>query len=341
MRSDHKCLLLNKYLIMKNKSAFYHFAKSFNLEQEDLYLVYSSPTYHTFEIPKRNGDLRTIFAPAPNLKKLQRKIAEKLSKYYSESLPDSVMGFVKTAAWKKKRDIVSNARKHRKSKYLINIDIENFFPSIKTEHVAKVLNEIIKLDNEGVQIIRQILMKDDSLPPGSPASPILSNLVFKPIDLAIEHFCRGEKIIYTRYVDDMTFSSKKEITKTQICTIVDILTKHNFRVNEDKTVIYKKNDIKEITGIAIIDKKLALCESTIDEIKSNIHYYKEWKQQILRQYGSNESVRKKISHMQRSIKGQLNFAKRIDGEKGEKYNELKELYEHSLDEKEFAFKVYI
>ena len=48
MRSDHKCLLLNKYLIMKNKSAFYHFAKSFNLEQEDLYLVYSSPTYHTF-----------------------------------------------------------------------------------------------------------------------------------------------------------------------------------------------------------------------------------------------------------------------------------------------------
>ena len=45
--------------------------------------------------------------------------------------------------------------------------------------------------------------------------------------------------------------------------------------------------------------------------------------------------------MQRSIKGQLNFAKRIDGEKGEKYNELKELYEHSLDEKEFAFKVYI
>lgn len=126
MRSDHKCLLLNKYLIMKNKSAFYHFAKSFNLEQEDLYLVYSSPTYHTFEIPKRNGDLRTIFAPAPNLKKLQRKIAEKLSKYYSESLPDSVMGFVKTAALKKKRDIVSNARKHRKSKYLINIDIENF-----------------------------------------------------------------------------------------------------------------------------------------------------------------------------------------------------------------------
>ena len=52
----------------ENKSAFLSLCQSFNLEQEDLYLVYSSPTYHTFEIPKRNGDLRTIFAPAPNLK---------------------------------------------------------------------------------------------------------------------------------------------------------------------------------------------------------------------------------------------------------------------------------
>jgi hypothetical protein len=139
----------------------------------------------------------------------------------------------------------------------------------------------------------------------------------------------------------LTFSSNKKISNQEIKEIQGILEHHGYQINPDKTIFYKKKDVKVVTGIAIKDNKLELCEETLEEIEQNISYYHEWKQRVLHQYGAIPEVKDKIRKMQKSIEGQLNFAKRIEGEKGKTYKKLKSSYESSLDEKKFSFKLYI
>jgi RNA-directed DNA polymerase len=272
---------------------------------------------------------------------VQRKIADKLNEMYQPYAPKNVMGFIKSNGINGRRDILSNAKKHKKSRYLINIDIKDFFPSCTPHMMCSFLVQKFSFSAEFINLLFELCFLNGSLPPGSPASPILSNIILLPIDNKINHYCKAHDIIYTRYVDDLSFSAKNKISKEQFKSIASIIIEHSFQLNEEKTVFYKKSDIKEVTGIAIDGKKLKLCQSTVDEVTENIAYYHEWKQKILRQFGAIPETREKIAKMQKSIKGQLNFAKRVDGSEGKTYKKLKEKYENSIDEKDFNFKLYI
>jgi RNA-directed DNA polymerase len=327
---------------MKYQTSYSRISKAFGIESEILYIASHNPSYTKMQIPKSNGDLRVVFAPNQNLKKAQRKIADKLNKVYSPLLPDGVMGFVKVKDWEShKRDIVSNAKLHLKSKYLVNLDIKDFFPSINTNMVKSTLNRLIKIDPECLEIVCNLLMHNGSLPPGSPASPVISNLVLLQLDKNIGTYCKSNKLIYSRYADDISISSKGKVDACQIDNICAMIMESGFQINTEKTKKYGKKDIKEVTGIAVQNKKLRLCQDTIKEISDNIDYYHDWKQRILKQYGATEMVQSKIKSMQRSIKGQLNFAKRIDGADGKSHQMLLSKYEKSIDERVFANKFYV
>jgi RNA-directed DNA polymerase len=327
---------------MVYQSSYEAFAKSFKIKTQDLYLACANPSYTLIRIPKSNGDMREVFAPESKLKGIQRILALRLNKVYSKCMPKGVMGFVKSKPWMNdKRDIVANANAHRKSRYLINLDIKSFFPSIHTSMVMSTLEKLLHLDEGKKNILQKLILHNGSLPPGSPSSPVISNLVFIDLDMLIQKYCDKHDIIYTRYVDDITLSSKKKIRTKHINYVCKIVNGGGFEINTDKTKEFGKKEIKEVTGIAIDQKKLQLCSSMIDEIEGNIAYYHEWKQRILKQYGANEMVNSKIRTMQKSINGQLSFAKRIDGAKGKTYLKLSESYHKSIDEKVFASKVYL
>lgn len=317
------------------------FAKQFHLKKDDIFIAFQNPSYSLIEIPKKNGAMRKVYAPSPTLKKVQRNIGEWFSDFYKKYAPKNVMGFIKSDGISKKRDIVSNAKKHIKNDYLVNVDIEDFFPSCTPNMLFKILVQFMPITNEFIELITKICFLENSLPPGSPSSPVLSNIVLLPLDRKLEEYCKLKEITYTRYVDDLSFSSKKRITKAELKDLSSIITQHDFKINAEKTTFFKKNEIKEITGIAIEQGKMRLCEDTIDEIQNNISYYHQWKQKILKQYGAIPEVREKISKMQRSIKGQLNFAKRIDGANGKTFTKLRDKYENSIDERDFNFKLYI
>lgn len=326
---------------MNLRSNFTTFAKNFGIKKSELYLAYQNPSYSLIEIPKKNGDLRKVYAPAPTLKKVQRCIADKLNNFYQPLTPKNVMGFVKSSGFSKKRDILVNAEKHRKSNYLINLDIQNFFTTCNEEMITKALSRYTPIHQDQLEIFLHLCFFQHTLPPGSPASPVISNIIFLPIDRSIHQYCKSKNIKYTRYVDDLSFSSNTKISKATIQQIDKILQSFDFEINPEKTCIYENKDEMEVTGISIKDKKLKLCNSTVEEIEKNISYYHEWKQKVLRQYGAIPEVKSKILKMQKSIKGQLNFAKRVDGDNGKTYTKLRKSFEHGIDEKDFNFKLYI
>lgn len=323
---------------MKHYSELDQFCRYFNIPLDSLLLALANPHYHSFQIPKKGGETRTIHAPDQTLKKIQRSIAKKFNKKYLKVLPPAVMGFVKVKDWHKKRDILRNAKVHAKNKYLINLDITRFFPTITTDIMYSAVCQFIDSAKISKEILNTILMRDNRLPQGSPCSPVISNMVFHNSDIKITELCHKHNVKYTRYVDDMSFSAKQKIDNKVIKKIVSIVRKNGFTINTEKTKRYKKNDVKIITGIAIKNNKIMIAPQMLDEITDNISYYHDYKSDYTHSLISQSQYTAQLKRMKRSILGQLQFVKRIDLKA---YKTLKSKFEQSLSERNFVNKIYL
>src|SRR5262249_16793586 len=114
--------------------------------------------------------------------------------------------------FKRKRDIRSNARQHRHRRWVFNIDLEDFFPSINFGRVRGffIKNRDFALHEEVATVIAQIACHDNSLPQGSPCSPVISNLVAHLLDMRLVKLASTNGCTYSRYADDLTFSTNKK-----------------------------------------------------------------------------------------------------------------------------------
>jgi RNA-directed DNA polymerase len=159
---------------------------------------FRSKMYNVFSIPKGNGKLRTIYAPDDRLKHLQSKLALLLNQLYRVRNP--VHGFVE------KKSVKTNATAHLNRKYVLNIDLQDFFPSITEKRIVGVLKSV-GINSRVSEIVARICCYEHYLPQGSPASPILSNMICFRLDKELLAFSKKSRCIYTRYADDITFSS--------------------------------------------------------------------------------------------------------------------------------------
>jgi len=167
--------------------------------------------YDRFEIPKKSGGTRIILSPIPPLKKIQEKLKCALDKIYNPSRV--VHGYVCG------KSVVSNARKHSGRKYLLNIDLKDFFPSINFGRIYGLFKAYpFNFPEKIAMLIAQICTYEDQLPQGAPTSPVLSNMICKRLDKDLEKLSKIVKVTYTRYVDDISFSwdEKECIEKLQI-----------------------------------------------------------------------------------------------------------------------------
>ena len=204
------------------------------MPSELINIIYSTPEekkYKKFSILKKNGDSRQILAPNPRLKKLQRTLANLLYECFEEiNLKDTD---IKKNALEKNRSkakesishgfqrnlsIASNAKLHKNKKYVLNLDIKDFFPSINFGRIRGffIKNENFQLNQKVATIIAQIACYENSLPQGSPCSPIISNLVAQILDRRLVKLAKKYNCVYSRYVDDLTFSTAKKIFPYQI-----------------------------------------------------------------------------------------------------------------------------
>lgn len=220
-----------------------------------LYVKKPENLYTRFSIRKKNGDERIIFAPENRLKNVQRKLAYILSLVYDPKI--CAYGFIKN------KNIIQNADKHCKRTQVLNIDLKDFFTQI---HFGRVRGMLMKapfsLSDEAATTISQIACYNRHLPQGAPSSPILTNMICRPLDNQLMRLSKNNRMTYTRYVDDITFSTRNaEFPKGIVYgdlfdlkigkDLKEILRKNSFEINVQKVYLNNSSTRQEVTGLIV------------------------------------------------------------------------------------------
>lgn len=203
---------------------------------------------------------RVIRPSKGELKVIQTRIKNKiLSKI---ELPNNVHGGVK------KRSNISNAKPHQGNKYQFTTDLQNFYPSISAKRVYETFVEL-KYSTHFSRLLTKLTTWKHELPQGTPTSTHIANLVFLKTDIALIELCNKFGITYTRYVDDLTFSSQQDF-KPHLNTILEIVKSGGFNISYRKT---KYKGEQNITGIDVflhkIDAPQKIIERAVLEQTSN------------------------------------------------------------------------
>jgi RNA-directed DNA polymerase len=182
-------------------------------DRELIYVLYRGGScYHVFDIPKRSGGTRKICAPAGSIKIIQKRLNQVLQAIYKPKAP--VHGFARD------RSIVTNADAHIRKRVVLNIDLADFFPTI---HFGRVRGVFAKppygLPIDVAQVLAQICTYDRALPQGAPTSPIVSNMVCVSLDSGLRTLAQTHGCTYTRYADDITFSTTRRHLAPEVAKI--------------------------------------------------------------------------------------------------------------------------
>lgn len=232
----------------------------------------NQPNYEGFSITKKRGGSRQIFAPEKPLKLVQKRLNYFLQAYYLWIKPTEVHGF--TINLNKKEpycNIVENAKLHVNKKYVLNLDLLNFFPSINAYRVKALFQSDYFRYNEQVATALALLVTyEGTLPIGAPTSPVISNFICLPLDAMLAAYCIGKNIQYSRYADDLTFSSNFEITKSHLDDLSVIINTHHFTINPKKTRLNLNHRKQTATGI-IINKKVNVDRKIIKMVRAMLY----------------------------------------------------------------------
>ncbi|MCQ9316968.1 retron Ec67 family RNA-directed DNA polymerase/endonuclease [Levilactobacillus brevis] len=249
------------------KSPFYQIstrqelADALNMRLKSLsYVLYKldpQSLYTIFSISKKSGGKREITAPKKPLANIQSKIANVLMLQPENSALRSKAshGFIKN------KSILTNATVHRNKNYVLNTDIQDFFPSFSFGRVLGFFkkNNAFMMDHKVAVALTNLCCYKKKLPQGAPSSPPITNLIFHIVDFKIIKLARKYNLDYTRYVDDLTFSTNEKsfpkVSQNFLNELNALITHEGFKLNEDKTHLEYKNSRQEVTGV-IVNKKL-------------------------------------------------------------------------------------
>lgn len=189
----------------------------------------------------KNGKLRLTTPPLYGLMLIQSLFNDYLKTCIQ--FPKFVHG------WVKKGNPKTNAEAHIRKTSLLTLDIENFFPSVSK---SMVLQALIKcgIKKDVAILIAELCTHKNSLPQGSPTSPLLANLVFSPTDERILDFCKKRKLTYTRYGDDMSFSGNKSI-HPYFHTIQKYVSQAGFKLAHKKTQFMGRDKTQIVTQLVV------------------------------------------------------------------------------------------
>ena len=216
----------------------------------------ASHRYKTYTIRKRAGGRREISQPTPAVKFIQKWLCRNVFSLFP--IHDAAQ------AYKEGANIGANARIHVKQNYLLKIDFENFFPSIKGNDVRSFVNrsrETFKpaLNEEDVEVIVRTVCKDGALTIGAPSSPLISNVLMYDFDRELSHACQRRQVRYSRYADDIVLSTDKPGELAQLLNVIASLLKKPGRplltINPNKTVFTSRKHLRRITGLVLTSER--------------------------------------------------------------------------------------
>lgn len=241
-----------------------------------LYVKTPASYYETFEIPKKSGGTRTICAPSGDLKNLQSKLALALEEYQNLMRAEGKTVSNISHGFEKGKSIITNSKIHRNKRFVLNLDLQDFFSSFHFGRVAGYFekNKDFLLPHDVAVIIAQITCYNGCLPQGAPTSPIITNMICQILDMRVLRIAKKYKLDYTRYADDLTFSTNcSGFIDTQdsfISELSDVISKAGFSINENKTRLLFKDSKQEVTGL-IVNKKVNVSRAYAKATRAMAH----------------------------------------------------------------------
>lgn len=226
--------------------------------------IHADKYYKTYEIPKKSGRNRTISQPNKKLKGFQswvlRNILDKVK------VSDSCKGFEKGSS------TVENALPHRGANTVLSMDLKDFFPTITIQRVFSIF-KVFGYSDLISTILANITTYAGALPQGSPCSPKLANLSAWKLDLRIQGYVGKRGMNYTRYADDLTFSSLNPSNVVKIIPMIkEIIESESFFVNHSKTRIAGSSRAKIVTGLVISGENIGVGKQKYKRIRAKIHH---------------------------------------------------------------------
>jgi RNA-directed DNA polymerase len=266
--------------------------------------------YRTFAIPKKTrGQVRTIKAPDRGLLRLQRLLLRCLAAAFT-TCDDAAHGFVSG------RSVLTNALPHAGRRFVLNLDLRDFFPSTSVKRVVTVLhNPPFALPKPAAHLVAQLCCDAGSLPQGAPTSPLLTNAVCQRLDLRLRQLAQRHHCRYTRYADDLTFSSNRPAFSQQFHKeLNDVLAAEGYAQNQAKQRLQLPHQRQEVTGL-VVNERPNVPREYVRQIRAMLHNWEtkgyEAASATLRQHyqGSKSSAQHKgkVPKIEKVLAGKIAY----------------------------------
>lgn len=290
--------------------------------------------YRKFTIPKKSGGVRTIMAPCHELKAVQDSLNKTFQAIYEPS--KQAYGFVVG------KSVADNAAYHVGQRYVFNIDLKDFFPSIvKRRIIARLKAAPFFLPSEVALLIAGLSCakvgkdKQSVLPQGSPVSPTFSNIIAERLDRRLNRLANRYGARYSRYADDITFSSMNNIYRQEgdfYNEVWKVIAEEGFTINESKVRLNRIGERLEITGLTV-SEKVNVARKYINDLRWMIYHwerdgYNKAYSVFIRKYTEAKTTPVKgTPDMQNVIAGKLDYLKMVKGVNDSTYLKLKERFD--------------
>lgn len=249
-----------------------------------IYMLYKADVgqkYRTFEVPKRTGGMRVISAPRGLIRDMQKTLAPLFTAAY-EAHP-AAHGFIPA------RSVVSNANEHTGQRLVLNIDLADFFPSINFGRVRGLLMARPFFMGAGAaSVIAQIVTHRNGLPQGAPTSPALSNFIAATLDRRLTRLAKENRLRYTRYADDITFSTNQPTFPPAVAFLDATTGKFapgealersiaaaGFTINQRKVRLQTRHQRQMVTGL-VVNAASNVQRKRIRKVRAMIHAWEKF-----------------------------------------------------------------
>lgn len=251
-----------------------------------LYKLPPSERYSEFQISKRGGGQRSICAPKPALKSIQRHLADLLQDCLEELEVKTPNRKRVSHGFHRGRSTLTNAHPHKRTLRIFNLDLSDFFGSLNFGRVRGFFlsNHAFRLQEPVATVIAQLACNNNCLPQGSPCSPVIANLITHSLDTHLAKLAKDGGARYSRYADDITFSSSRLRFPSTIAKrkwfrrghwrpsgrLNNAIKRAGFNINPAKVRMEVRPNRQTVTGL-VVNAKVNVPQSYYRETRAMCH----------------------------------------------------------------------
>ena len=286
------------------------------------YYLSADEKYSSFNISKRGGGERLIEAPVKGLKDLQKKIVEYLTTFFK---PRSCV-----FAYVEGRGIVENADVHDLQRWILRVDLTDFFHSITQKRLVGVFSsQPFSMSHDAARTLSFLCTMNGRLAQGAPTSPILSNIICRGLDYKLKELSAKNKCYYTRYADDIfisnsgasfprTIAEKLEDGSVELSeSFCEVVSNAGFKVNLKKVFLRSRAERQIVTGL-VVNKKINVPREFVRSIRAALYSWEIFGLEDAEKFWAR-NIDKKSRHERSSprfrwvLRGQINHVGHVKG----------------------------